>query len=65
MDSVGSNIRVDTKETEVIRIVPLLNDTLNEEWISDKTRFSFDGLKTQRIGNPFFKEKKRFLKLFD
>lgn len=53
LDSVGSNIRVDTKETEVIRVVPSLNDSLNEEWISDKTRFSFDGLKLQRIGNPF------------
>jgi NADH-quinone oxidoreductase chain G len=63
-DSIGSNIRVDTKETEVIRIVPLLNDSLNEEWISDKTRFSFDGLKLQRIGHPFFKENKKFLKLF-
>ena len=63
LDSVGSNIRVDTKETEVIRVVPLLNDTLNEEWISDKTRFSFDGLKLQRIGNPFFFQDS-FLKLF-
>lgn len=63
LDSVGSNIRVDTKETEVIRIVPLLNDSLNEEWISDKTRFSFDGLKLQRVGNPFLSNNS-FLKLF-
>ena len=63
-DSIGSNIRVDSKETEIVRVVPLLNDTLNEEWISDKARFSFDGLKLQRIGNPFLKTDKNFLKLF-
>jgi NADH dehydrogenase/NADH:ubiquinone oxidoreductase subunit G len=57
MDSVGSNIKVNFKETEVLRVLPVLNDTLNEEWISDKTRFSFDGLKNQRIGTPFMKDK--------
>jgi len=51
-DSVGSNIKVNFKETEILRVLPILNDTLNEEWISDKTRFSFDGLKNQRIGKP-------------
>jgi NADH-quinone oxidoreductase chain G len=51
-DSVGSNIKVNFKETEILRVLPVLNDTLNEEWISDKTRFSFDGLKNQRIGKP-------------
>jgi NADH dehydrogenase (ubiquinone) Fe-S protein 1 len=56
MDSVGSNIKVNFKETEILRVLPVLNDTLNEEWISDKTRFSFDGLKNQRIGNPFIKK---------
>jgi len=55
MDSVCSNIKVNFKETEILRVLPVLNDTLNEEWISDKTRFSFDGLKNQRIGNPFVK----------
>jgi NADH dehydrogenase (ubiquinone) Fe-S protein 1 len=54
-DSVGSNIKVNFKETEILRILPVLNDTLNEEWISDKTRFSFDGLKNQRIGKPLLK----------
>ena len=54
-DSVGSNIKVNFKETEILRILPILNDTLNEEWISDKTRFSFDGLKNQRIGKPLVK----------
>jgi len=57
MDSVCSNIKVNFKETEILRVLPVLNDTLNEEWISDKTRFSFDGLKNQRIGNPFMKIK--------
>lgn len=52
-DGVGSNIKINFKETEILRIVPVLNDTLNEEWISDKTRFSFDGLKNQRLGSPF------------
>jgi NADH dehydrogenase/NADH:ubiquinone oxidoreductase subunit G len=55
---------VDVKETEILRILPLLNDTLNDEWISDKARFSFDGLINQRIGNPFIKENSSFLKLF-
>ena len=52
-DSVRSNIKVNFKETEILRILPILNDTLNEEWISDKTRFSFDGLKINRIGQPY------------
>ena len=52
-DSVGSNIKINFKETEILRVLPALNDSLNEEWISDKTRFSFDGLKVQRVGNPF------------
>jgi len=54
-DGVGSNIKINFKETEILRILPALNDSLNEEWISDKTRFSFDGLKVQRIGSPFIK----------
>jgi NADH-quinone oxidoreductase chain G len=54
-DSVGSNIKVNFKETEILRVLPILNDTLNEEWISDKTRFSFDGLKNQRLGKPLLK----------
>jgi len=56
-DSIGSNIKVNFKETEILRILPSLNDTLNEEWISDKTRFSFDALKIQRVGTPFIKNK--------
>lgn len=53
LDAVGSNIKINFKETEILRVLPALNDSLNEEWISDKTRFSFDGLKVQRIGQPF------------
>jgi NADH-quinone oxidoreductase chain G len=52
-DSVGSNIKINFKETEILRVLPALNDSLNEEWISDKTRFSFDGLKIKRIGSLF------------
>ncbi|MBI1261843.1 MAG: NADH-quinone oxidoreductase subunit G [Rhizobiales bacterium] len=56
MDAVGSNIRVDTRGREVIRVLPRLNDDVNEEWISDKTRFIADGLKTQRLDKPFIRE---------
>jgi len=54
-DSVGSNIKINFKESEILRVLPTLNDNLNEEWISDKTRFSFDGLKIQRVGNIFIR----------
>lgn len=60
-DSVGSNIKVNFKETEILRVLPILNDTLNEEWISDKTRFSFDGLKNQRLGQPLLKISKDWM----
>lgn len=56
MDAVGSNIRVDARGSEVMRILPRLNDDVNEEWISDKTRFVWDGLKTQRLDTPYIKE---------
>ena len=55
MDAVGSAIRVDTRGREVMRIMPRLNEAVNEEWISDKTRFIFDGLKTQRLDRPYVK----------
>ena len=55
MDAVGSNIRVDTRGNEVMRIVPRLHEDINEEWISDKTRFSYDGLKRRRLDKPFVK----------
>ena len=62
-DGVGSNIKVNFKETEIVRILPIVNDSVNEEWISDKTRFSFDGLKRLRVGDPFFKNKNSFEKI--
>ena len=53
MDALGSNIRVDTKGRDVMRILPRNNDAVNEEWISDKTRFVWDGLKRQRLDRPY------------
>nr|WP_321510506.1 NADH-quinone oxidoreductase subunit NuoG [uncultured Celeribacter sp.] len=53
MDALGSNIRVDTKGREVMRVLPRNNDDVNEEWISDKTRFIWDGLKRQRLDKPY------------
>jgi NADH dehydrogenase (ubiquinone) Fe-S protein 1 len=51
-DGLGSNIRVDFKGTEILRILPRLNENINEEWISDKARFSYDGLKENRVHSP-------------
>ncbi|ABC90410.1 NADH-ubiquinone oxidoreductase chain G protein [Rhizobium etli CFN 42] len=53
MDAVGSAIRVDTRGREVMRILPRVNEAINEEWISDKSRFIWDGLKTQRLDRPY------------
>jgi NADH-quinone oxidoreductase subunit G len=53
MDAVGSNVRIDAKGREVMRIMPLNNDGVNEEWLSDKGRFVWDGLKRQRLDKPF------------
>ena len=52
MDALGSAIRVDTKGREVMRILPRNHDAVNEEWISDKTRFVWDGLRRQRLDTP-------------
>ena len=60
MDAVGSNIRIDSRGTEVMRILPRVNDDVNEEWISDKTRFAYDGLKTQRLNVPMIKKNGEF-----
>ena len=62
MDAVGSNIRVDTYGWEVKRVLPKVNDDINEEWISDKTRYACDGLKNQRLDNPFIKNNGQFQK---
>jgi NADH-quinone oxidoreductase subunit G len=56
MDGVGSAIRVDTRGREVMRILPRLNEAVNEEWISDKTRHVVDGLRTQRLDRPYIRE---------
>ncbi|HEV2900634.1 MAG TPA: NADH-quinone oxidoreductase subunit NuoG [Pseudaminobacter sp.] len=53
MDAVGSAIRVDSRGREVMRILPRVNEQVNEEWISDKTRFVWDGLRTQRLDRPY------------
>ncbi len=62
MDAVGSNIRVDTYNWEVKRILPRLNNEINEEWISDKTRYSCDGLLKQRLDVPYIKKDNRLQK---
>jgi NADH-quinone oxidoreductase subunit G len=56
MDALGANIRVDTKGREVMRILPRNHDGVNEEWISDKTRFVWDGLRRQRLDTPYIRE---------
>jgi NADH-quinone oxidoreductase subunit G len=56
MDAVGSNIRMDSKGWEVKRVLPRVNDEINEEWISDKTRYACDGLLNNRIDNPYIKK---------
>jgi NADH-quinone oxidoreductase subunit G len=55
MDALGSSIRIDTRGREVMRILPRANDEVNEEWISDKTRFVVDGLRTQRLDQPYIR----------
>ena len=56
MDAVGTPIRVDTRGPEVLRILPRVNDEINDEWIADKSRFSFDGLKRRRLDKPWIRE---------
>lgn len=56
MDAVGSAIRVDSRGREVMRILPRVNEAINEEWISDKTRFVWDGLKSQRLDRPYVRK---------
>ena len=59
MDALGSAIRIDTRGREVMRILPRINDDVNEEWISDKTRHVVDGLRTQRLDQPYIREQGR------
>ena len=62
MDAVGSNIRVDTYGWEVKRVLPIINEDINEEWISDKTRYACDGLLNQRLDTPYIKYNNKFEK---
>ncbi|XP_078322205.1 NADH-ubiquinone oxidoreductase 75 kDa subunit, mitochondrial-like [Crassostrea virginica] len=62
LDAVGSNIVVSTRSGEVMRILPRMNEEINEEWISDKTRFAYDGLKRQRLTFPYVKDESGNLK---
>jgi NADH dehydrogenase (ubiquinone) Fe-S protein 1 len=60
LDGLGSNIRVDARGLQVMRILPRLNDDVNEEWINDKTRFACDGLSTQRLTTPLIRRDNQF-----
>ena len=55
MDALGSNIRVDARGAQVMRVLPRLNEDINEEWISDKTRYAVDGLRRQRLDRPYLR----------
>lgn len=57
-DALGCNIRVDSRGAEVMRILPRLNEDINEEWIDDRTRFAYDGLKRQRLDRPYLRDDK-------
>ncbi|KAE8348498.1 hypothetical protein BDV28DRAFT_143341 [Aspergillus coremiiformis] len=60
-DALGSNIRIDSRGMEIMRILPRLNDDINEEWINDKSRFACDGLKTQRLTAPLIRREGKFV----
>ena len=59
MDALGANIRVDTRGAQVMRVLPRLNDDVNEEWISDKTRHAIDGLRHQRLDRPYMRTRRQ------
>ena len=63
MDAIGSNIRIDSKGNKVMRVLPRNNDEINEEWISDKTRFFWDGLSLQRIDKPYLRQEGKLKKI--
>ncbi len=56
LDGIGSNIRIDSRGLEIMRILPRINEDVNEEWISDKSRFACDGLKRQRLDRPYVRQ---------
>jgi NADH-quinone oxidoreductase subunit G len=61
LDAVGSNIRIDSRGSEVMRILPRLNEDVNEEWLADKSRFAMDGLKRRRLDRPWVKQNGRLV----
>lgn len=61
LDGIGSNIRVDSRGVQVMRVLPRTNDDVNEEWINDKTRYAVDGLRYQRLTGPLIKQGDRFV----
>lgn len=63
LDAVGSNIRVDSRGSEVMRILPRLNEEVNEEWLADKSRFAYDGLKRQRLLAPMIRQGNKFVQV--
>ncbi len=62
MDAVGAAIRIDTRGTEVLRILPRLNEDVNEEWLADKSRFALDGLKRRRLDTPWVKKNGKLIR---
>jgi NADH-quinone oxidoreductase subunit G len=62
-DALGSNIRIDSRGREVMRILPRLHEDINEAWISDKARFAFDGLKNARIDRAYIKKHNKFVEV--
>ena len=65
MDAIGSNIVIHMRAGDVMRIQPRINENINEEWINDKTRFAFDGLRRQRLVTPMIRGKDNLLKPCD
>ncbi|KXS20331.1 NADH-quinone oxidoreductase [Gonapodya prolifera JEL478] len=61
LDAIGSNIRIDSRGLEVMRIMPRLNEDINEEWLSDRSRFAYDGLKRQRLTVPMIRQGNTFV----
>ena len=59
LDAVGAAIRVDARQTEVLRVLPRLNEDVNEEWLADKSRYACDGLMRQRLDRPYLREERK------
>src|SRR5207248_8563398 len=56
LDAVGTNIRIDARGREVLRVLPRINEAVNEEWLADKSRFACDGLRRQRLDRPYVRK---------